>query len=147
MRDMTPGRLKDTGGFTLIELLVVVAIIGILVAIAIPQFASYKMLANDAGAASDVRDMAVAAEAYYAANQAYPGNVGSVTIVNITLPCGITTSVIDELCNAGFTKPTHLNTLVYTNAGGAPPSYTVTGKSSAGSGKTYTWDSLKGGMQ
>ncbi|MBI3581867.1 MAG: type II secretion system protein [Nitrospinae bacterium] len=140
-------RLRGEGGFTLIELLVVVAIIGVLVAIAIPQYASYKKQANDAGAAMDVRDMALAAEAYYAANQVYPGTIGSTTIVNIVLPCGTTTSVTDELCNSGFTKATHLNTLVFTNTGGGLPNYTITGSSSGGTGKTYTWDSSKGGMQ
>ncbi len=70
-------KLHDSKGFTLIELLIVVVIIGILAAIAIPQFASTKEKAYDASAKSDVRNMMAAQEAHFSTNNVYWG--GSVS--------------------------------------------------------------------
>ncbi|UOD34288.1 prepilin-type N-terminal cleavage/methylation domain-containing protein [Deferribacteraceae bacterium V6Fe1] len=63
---------KSKKGFTLIELLVVVAIIGILAAIAIPQFSKYRQRAYNSSAQSDLRNFKTSMEAYFADNQNYP---------------------------------------------------------------------------
>ena len=65
--------MRNEKGFTLIELLVVVAIIGILAAIAIPQFALYRVRAFNIVAKSDLRNAITAEEAYYVDNEAYLG--------------------------------------------------------------------------
>jgi type IV pilus assembly protein PilA len=52
-------------GFTLIELMIVIAIIGILAAIAIPQFSAYRARSYNSAAQSDLRNAATAQEAYF----------------------------------------------------------------------------------
>ncbi len=65
---------KKQKGFTLIELLVVIAIIAILAAIAIPQFAKYRVRAYNGAAESDLRNIRTTMEAVYADVQSYGNN-------------------------------------------------------------------------
>ena len=65
-------RIRNRKGFTLIELLIVVAIIGILAAVAIPQFASYRQKGYNSAATSDLKNAKTTLEAFYADHQMYP---------------------------------------------------------------------------
>jgi len=67
--------LKSNKGFTLIELLIVVAIIGILAAIAIPQFSAYRQKAYNSAATSDLKNGKTGMEAFMADNQQYPNTM------------------------------------------------------------------------
>lgn len=64
--------MREHRAFTLIELLIVVAIIGILAAIAVPNFLNAQVKAKLARVKSDIRNIAQAQEMYYLDNNTYP---------------------------------------------------------------------------
>lgn len=65
-------KIRNRKGFTLIELLIVVAIIGILAAVAIPQFSAYRAKGFNSAATSDLRNFKTQMESAFADNQSYP---------------------------------------------------------------------------
>lgn len=68
---MAGSRYGCEKGFTLIEVIIVIAIIGILAAIAIPQFSAYRNRSFNSAAISDLRNAATAQEAYHVTYKTY----------------------------------------------------------------------------
>ena len=71
-----------TKGFTLIELLIVLVIIGILSAIAIPQFSATREKAYFAAMKSDIRNLAAQQELYYATHYQYTSSLADLNFVS-----------------------------------------------------------------
>lgn len=110
------------GGFTLIELLVVCAIVAILVAIAIPQFATYRARGFDTQMKSDVKNVAIAMEAYYSERHVYPPTPA-------------------DLVNFGFQNTQGVTLVINVTT---PTTFTVTGSKPGGTQPSFTYDSVTG---
>ena len=73
-------------GFTLIELLVVVLIIGILAAIALPQYTKAVERSRAAEAMQTLGDLATAQSIYYMTNNSFAGTLSALNAGDITVP-------------------------------------------------------------
>lgn len=122
-------RAASSKGFTLVEILIVVAIIGILSAIAIPQFSSYRKSSYCAMIKSDLVNLAISQEAYYYDYGSYlaatQGSGGSSNMPSFSWSTGVTLT---------------------SSAGDVSNWSAVAGHPNCDTGP-YTYDSTAGGLQ
>ncbi|MDT7043543.1 type IV pilin protein [Candidatus Nitronereus thalassa] len=106
-------------GFSLTELMIVVAIIGILAAIAIPNFMRYQARAKQSEAKSNLVAIHTGEIAYFAENNSYIDDFNAIGFAvtgssqryyyelgntsSGTLPPGCTASTLDNVSTSGFT--------------------------------------------
>jgi type IV pilus assembly protein PilA len=89
----------------LIELLSVIAIVGILAALAIPQFAEYKIRSYNSRSQSDLRNAIIGQEVYFVDNEQYTdcSNSGCVGLLHgLALSDGISIDVNAQIGNQEF---------------------------------------------
>jgi type IV pilus assembly protein PilA len=86
-------RKEGQKGFTLIELMIVIAIIGILAAIAIPQFIQYRKRGYVAAINSDIKNAYTASVAYLVDHNALATGSGDIMTGGYTPTSGVTATV------------------------------------------------------
>jgi type IV pilus assembly protein PilA len=90
------------GGFTLIELMIVVAIIGILAAIAIPNFLRFQLKAKSSEGKTNLAAIRTAEESYYSEFGLYVSALASPPTVNKNLKKAFDN--VQNGANAGFDR-------------------------------------------
>ena len=139
---------KEEKGFTLIELMIVVAIIGILAAIAIPQFASYRERAFNSAAISDLKSAQGGEELLFVDYQVYGSSVAASgtagAAAGTLLATGATRYIATSVATQEVPITLSKNVLLVANMKATYDYATVTAKHTSGN-KLYAAETDQGG--
>ena len=113
-------------GFSLVELIVVIAIVSALTAIAVPHYAEYRAKAFDMRALEDLRNVAIAEEAYFAESERY--------LACANAACAILPGI--ARLSEGVSLAVEVESDTFSGTSTHP----------SGSGRLYRWESAEGGL-
>jgi prepilin-type N-terminal cleavage/methylation domain-containing protein len=123
---------RKNAGFTLVELMIVVVVIGLLAAIAIPNYVSMQSRAREAGVKSNAHTLQLASEDFAAQNAGiyatdFSSTLPSGEVVLDLLPVPLENPFDPATSAAQDTPPDELGEVGYDSTGLVGVGYVVTG--------------------
>lgn len=88
--------MKDRKGFTLIELVMIIVILGILAAVAVPQYFNLSTNAQTAAERGVVGGVRSGITTYFAQNRAFPPTLDAAAVANCTTANACFTNVLSQ---------------------------------------------------
>ena len=113
--------MRRLRGFTLVEMLMVMVIVGILVTILIPRFATSREKAFIAAMKSDLRNLATAEESYYYDNDSYSPDLTQLPAFTSTTGVTVTISGASQTGWAASASSVNSSQLCYLFVGNLGP--------------------------